>query len=246
MPDLPVIEAPLPVSPAAPRERSDAMRNRGRILAAAERLFASRGVETTSMDSIAAAAGVGKGTLFRRFGDRSSLVLAVLDRSEREFQDAFLRGPPPLGPGAPPAERLIAFGRAMLERLERHGQLLAAIERAEAGQWQRSAPYGVLWLHVRTLLEQASLGSEAEYLADVLMAALSPSVFHHQRHVRALAPEALQRSFVALVARLLGEAGGARQPRSRSGGANVERESRRAYPSSTASRRASRKRPGPQ
>src|SRR6185312_10778811 len=54
---------------AAPIERADAARNRRKVLAAAEGLFATRGVAAVSMDDVAAAAGVGKGTLYRRFGD---------------------------------------------------------------------------------------------------------------------------------------------------------------------------------
>jgi AcrR family transcriptional regulator len=54
------------------------------------------------MDAVAAEAGVGKGTLFRRFGDRAGLAVALLDERERDLQAAVLSGPPPLGPGAPP------------------------------------------------------------------------------------------------------------------------------------------------
>src|ERR1700758_2469510 len=114
--DLPLI-APL-------TERADAARNRQRILVAAQTLFARDGVACTSMDAIAAEAGVGKGTLFRRFGDRASLALALLDSTAREFQDRFISGPPPLGPGAPPVERLIGFGEALLAHTAEHGNLL--------------------------------------------------------------------------------------------------------------------------
>ena len=68
------------------------------------------------MDAVAAEAGVGKGTLFRGFGDRAGLVLALLTEQERRLQEDVIRGPAPLGPGAPPVERLIAFG----ERLFAH------------------------------------------------------------------------------------------------------------------------------
>src|SRR4051794_39789351 len=74
------------VQPAAPSERADAARNRERILEAAERLFAEQGVPNVSMDDIAACAKVGKGTLYRRFGDRGGLALALLDAREAEFQ----------------------------------------------------------------------------------------------------------------------------------------------------------------
>ena len=136
---LPAIE--LPVVGAEPPERADAARNRRRILAAAEKLFAENGVSCTSMDAIAAEAGVGKGTLFRRFGDRASLARALLSERDCGFQDAFIRGEPPLGPGAPPAERLVAFGEGMLDLLESHGDLLLA---AEGGDLKRPAALGRL------------------------------------------------------------------------------------------------------
>jgi AcrR family transcriptional regulator len=192
----------LPVIQSAPSARADAARNRARIMAAAERLFAERGAHATTMEDIATAAGVGKGTVFRRFGDRASLVFALLDQTERGFQEAILRGPPPLGPGAPPAVRLTAFGAAMLDRLERDGELLLETE-ASVGQWQRSQPYAALWLHVNTLLEAALPHADREYLADVLLAALSPGVFHHQRHVRGLPLERLKTGFADLVARIV-------------------------------------------
>ncbi|MDX6646530.1 MAG: hypothetical protein QOK40_2257, partial [Miltoncostaeaceae bacterium] len=84
------------------QERADAARNRARALEAAARLFDEQGVENVSMDAIAEAACMGKGTLYRRFGDRAGLALALLDERERRLQESILRGPPPLGPGAPP------------------------------------------------------------------------------------------------------------------------------------------------
>jgi len=189
----------LPVIQPHVSGRADAVRNRARILAAAERLFAERGAEATTMEAIATAAGVGKGTLFRRFGDRASLVFALLDQTDRAFQEAILRGPPPLGPGAPPAARLTAFGEAVLDRLERDGELLFETE-GHAGQWQRSQPYAALWLHVHALLEEAVPDADADYLADALLSALSPGAFHHQRRVRGIELERLKAGFGDLVA----------------------------------------------
>src|SRR4051812_33163187 len=93
----------------APQERADAARNRQKELAAGRKLFGEHGVDAVSMDAIAAAAAVGKGTLFRRFGDKSGLVAALLDDRERLLQGQILSGPPPLGPGAPAASRVRAF-----------------------------------------------------------------------------------------------------------------------------------------
>src|SRR6266542_6033252 len=114
---LPVLGEPRP-------ERADARRNRLRVLEAADRLFAEQGVRNVSLDAIAAAAGVGKGTVFRRFGDRAGLAVALLDERERELQERMLSGPPPLGPGASPAERVLAFLDAYVDLLDTHADLL--------------------------------------------------------------------------------------------------------------------------
>src|SRR3954451_8259904 len=99
--ELNVISGPqsLPTIDSETCERADAARNRRRILAAAAELIEENGVERVSMDAMPAQAGVGKGTLFRRFGDRSGLVMALLDEHTREFQDALIRRAPPVGPG---------------------------------------------------------------------------------------------------------------------------------------------------
>src|SRR4051795_13375634 len=121
VPDLPLIADGTP-----PRERADAARNRLRILEAAAGLVDERGIEHVSMEDVACRAGVGTGTLYRRFGDRAGLALALLDEETRDFQNALISGPPPLGPGAPADERLHAFGASYLELLERHAPLLLA------------------------------------------------------------------------------------------------------------------------
>ena len=104
----------LPVTDQAPQERGDAARNRTLLLDAARRLIAERGADAVTTDDIAAAAGVGKGTLFRRFGSRAGLMIVLLDEDEKAEQQAMMFGPPPLGPGAPPLDRLLAYGRDRL------------------------------------------------------------------------------------------------------------------------------------
>src|SRR5262245_35514458 len=112
-----------------PRERADATRNRAAVLAAAAALFAEHGVQAVSMDAIAAAAVVGKGTLFRGFGDKAGPAEALLDEQERKLQEAILFGPSPLGPGGhdeapPPRARLRAFVAAYFDYLAGHLDLI--------------------------------------------------------------------------------------------------------------------------
>ena len=163
---LPVLGEPRP-------ERADARRNRLKVLEAAERLFDEHGVKNVSLDAIAAAAGVGKGTVFRRFGDRAGLAVALLDQREQELQAKILTGPPPLGPGAPVAERLTAFLDAYLDLLDRHVELFADSENASEGARYRIGSYRLWHRHLAMLLEQARPELDGEYAAHALLAPLA-------------------------------------------------------------------------
>jgi AcrR family transcriptional regulator len=187
----------LPLIEASPVERADAARNRARILCTAERLFAERGAGCVSMDEVADAAGVGKGTLFRRFGSRAALALAVLSEHERAFQEQLIRGEPPLGPGAPALERLVAFGHAVLERLDTHAELLFA---AEGGGARFGAPpYAVYRLHMALLLDELDPSCDAEFLAESLLATLGADFFLYMRDVRGMPLARLKAGWETLV-----------------------------------------------
>lgn len=166
-------------------ERADAARNRAKILEAAERLFAEKGAPNVTMDDIARAAGVGRGTLYRRYPDRASIAVALLNEHERALQEKLLHGDPPLGPGAPPAERLAAFYAAMVELLEDHAHLVLG---AETGRSRfEVGAYGFWRAHVRSLVSAAGV-PEPEALVDVLLAPLAPEVYTYQRRDRGLTP----------------------------------------------------------
>jgi AcrR family transcriptional regulator len=160
-------------------ERADAARNRRRVLEAAAALFAERDPATVTMDDVARRAGVGRATLYRRYPDRTAIAAALLDEHERVLQDALLAGPPPLGPGAPPAERLEAFLLALADLNERHGHLSLAIETER--QRLATGAHGAWRLHVEHLLGEAGVGEERGALADQLLAGVSPSLYRHQR-----------------------------------------------------------------
>jgi AcrR family transcriptional regulator len=155
------------------RERADAKRNRSRVLDAAARLIARQGPEAVSMDAVAQAAGVGKGTLYRRFGDRQGLLLALLDEGERALQDSLLTGPPPLGPGAAPAERLSAFLDALIELLEERGDIIRASETQAPGARVRGGAYAAWHQHVAVLLTEAGAEGDPDVLAHLLLAPLA-------------------------------------------------------------------------
>jgi AcrR family transcriptional regulator len=152
-------------------ERADARRNRLRLLEVAREMIVEHGVGNVTMDALAERAGLGKGTVFRRFGTRAGIFKALLDEEEYRFQERVLAGPPPLGPGAEPAERLIAYGR------ERVGFLIdnLAVVRAAMERDRRlpAMEVDLTRLHVRMLVDQAELGMpDPDSLALQLAAAL--------------------------------------------------------------------------
>jgi AcrR family transcriptional regulator len=165
----------------APKERADAVRNRRKVLAAAAELFAERGVAGVSMDDVAAAAGVGKGTLYRRFGDKSGLAAALLDERETELQRRLLSGPPPLGPGAPAVERLAAFTAAYLAYVDAHLDVVALSQTASPGARLRTGSHRLWRLHCRILLAEAG-APDPDLRADALLAALTAEQVRHWRH----------------------------------------------------------------
>ena len=161
--------------------RADAIRNRERLLDAARRLFDARGVRAVSTADVAREAGVAKGTVFHHFGDRAGLAAALLDRSERELQEAILRGPPPLGPGADPRERLRAFVVALAEHVDRDRALLIEVDSSRpAGRYRTGAYAG--WLqHCGMLLEQIRPGEDPYLLAHVVLSPLAADLAEHLR-----------------------------------------------------------------
>lgn len=191
----------LPVFNAEPPERADAARNRRLVLDAAQRLF-ERDPDGVTMEAVAAEAGVGKGTVFRRFGDRAGLARAVLSEKEAALQEQMIRGEPPLGPGAPARERLLAFGPAYLEFLEQHADLLNAAE-GSTDTRLTSDVYGMYVMHLMVLLRETGCERAAPYLADVLMGPLAAPTFLHHRRVRGIPLSQLVESWRDLVVRLI-------------------------------------------
>ncbi|MGW0701690.1 TetR/AcrR family transcriptional regulator [Streptomyces sp. NPDC002867] len=184
-----------------PALRADAARNRTRLLEAASGLVAECGAANLTMEGLAAAAGVGKGTVFRRFGDRAGLFLALLDHRERQLQAAFLSGPPPLGPDAPADERLHAFGPAVLRHERDHHEVILAARTDPVRPY--SVPAARLRLtHVTMLLRATGAAGDAELIAHTLLGYLDTALVHHLVAGRGMPLDRLETGWHTLVDRL--------------------------------------------
>lgn len=171
----------------ARRERADAVRNRKAILAATEDLLGRHPPHQVSIERIAAEAGVGKGTVFHRFGSRTGLMVALMTERATALGEAVATGPPPLGPGAPPRERLLAFLDAVFDVISRNKGLLATLgteipvdgtdEDADAECPRTKHPVYASWHgHIAGLIADERPDLDAATLADILLSPLNSGV----------------------------------------------------------------------
>ncbi|QKW49742.1 TetR/AcrR family transcriptional regulator [Streptomyces buecherae] len=187
------------------RERADAARNREAVLAAADALFArSERPRGISMDDVAAAAGVGKGTLFRRFGDRTGLIRALVEARIELLRQAVEAGPPPLGPGGAPRERALALLDAVLEFKLANRHLTLALEDAGGGSPYQAEHYVGWHATLRDMLRDLPDVPDADYAAHVLLAATRADLVEHLVAVEALTGDEVRRRLAGFASAVLG------------------------------------------
>ncbi|WP_431899269.1 TetR/AcrR family transcriptional regulator [Nonomuraea sp. bgisy101] len=167
--------------------RSDATRNREAILRAAEELLATG--ESVSLDRVAEAAGVGKGTVFRRFGNRTGLFQELLaERAERLAARIAAEDP-----AIPASERLFGFLDELADLAGRNIALFAAHERACAEDKYADPTYLRWHAHVTALIAEARPDRDAGFLAHTVLACFGGELVRHlgvdrlKRSVRELA-----------------------------------------------------------
>jgi AcrR family transcriptional regulator len=189
-------------------ERADAAANRQHILTAARQLFDARGVEQVTMDEIARAAGVGKGTLYRRYADKAALVVELMDTCFVSFERETL-AEIEAGTGCTsPIDQLHAFLDRLIGWTEEHTQWLGVIADQSNGSRRGSGRCGPIyaWLHgvVEYLLRQAVEAGEASigdtvYAADVILSAVDVDLYVFQRRERYYSPERIRAGLHQLV-----------------------------------------------
>lgn len=163
----------IPLSaPGDPRpKRADAVRNHARLIAAAQEVLAERGPAGITMDGLAERTGLGKGTVFRAFGSRAGIFRDLLGADEIVFQQRVMQGEPPLGPGADPVQRLVAYGRARYAHLMNHLQIMR--ETLDPASDVPASGLRFSQIHIRMLLAQADIGvDDLDNLAVQLTVAL--------------------------------------------------------------------------
>jgi AcrR family transcriptional regulator len=187
-------------------ERRDAAEHRERVLEVARRLFAQQGVEAVSMHQIALAAGIGQGTLYRRYANKRELCLDLLREQYERFGEeiATLLAQASTAPVLERLESVLATMVLFLEEQGTMGGLVAGTERRD-GPCNESAPsrHTVFqqtpwyrWLHellaglLTEAVERGELAAQdIPYTADAMLAALHPAVYRFQRQERGFSSE---------------------------------------------------------
>ncbi|MCM2422646.1 TetR/AcrR family transcriptional regulator [Streptomyces sp. RKAG293] len=195
-------------------ERADALRNREAVLAAADALFAtSSSPHSVSMDDIATAAGVGKGTLFRGFGDRAGLIGSViasrlepLHEAVREAQDAA---------GSSPEQRVLELLDASLRFKIENRNLMALAEDVGLSSPYQAEHYG--WWHgtLRTELDQVPGVRDASFTAHALLAAIRADLVTHLIDDEKMTPDGLRSALASYIDKILGSGSGSASPGAR-------------------------------
>jgi AcrR family transcriptional regulator len=184
-------------------ERADALRNRQAVLAAADALFAeSSSPHSVSMDDIATAAGVGKGTLFRRFGDRAGLIGAVIAARLEPLQQAMQQTQ--YVEGTSPRQRVRDLLDASLRFKIENRHLMSTAEDAGLSSPYQAEHYG--WWHetLRAALDQVPGVHDADFTAHALLAAIRADLVVHLINDQKMSPEALRASLAAYIGQVLG------------------------------------------
>ncbi|WP_328884977.1 TetR/AcrR family transcriptional regulator [Streptomyces sp. NBC_00316] len=182
----------------APAERADAARNRLRILDAARRLLTADGFADLSLDAVAKEAGVGVGTVYRRFRNRAGVVYALIEDNETCFQEAFTRY---CEDGAPSAhDRLRAFLHGMAELVDDNRELLLLAEASVPAGRYHSAPFRRHHEQIVGMVAELAPGVDADYVADLLLMAYTPGLFDFQRIERGWEVDRIKRGLDALIA----------------------------------------------
>ncbi|MFI9206089.1 TetR/AcrR family transcriptional regulator [Streptomyces sp. NPDC053048] len=187
------------------KPRKDAARNRAAVLAAADALFTQcESPEEVTMADIAAAAGVGKGTLFRAFGDRTGLLRALYEARLEPVKEAIEAGPPPLGPAAPPAQRVPALLDAVLCFKLDNRRLALALEETGSSSPYQAEHYGQWHSLLQGMLQRIPGLPDTDFTAHALLAATRADLIEHLAGRERVPRERLRAQLADFAAAVLG------------------------------------------
>lgn len=179
--------------------RADAVKNRELILETAVNLFDQHGVEDVSMTQIAQAAGIGKGTLYRHFNNKTELCHALLDHDMRELQNKTLAR---LQQPGHPINHLQDFLRETTRFVYRNNALLlirTEVEQASTLEF----PAHIWWRQtIRGLLTKMNVPGDLDYISDLFYVMLDANTIRFQRYSLGYDLDRIQAGLISTLERI--------------------------------------------
>jgi AcrR family transcriptional regulator len=188
---------------AVRKERKDAVEHRALILKTAHSLFASHGIDNVSMHQIAKSAGIGQGTLYRRYANKSDLCLDLIQDSCRRFiekitnlliEERML----------PPIDRMANMLDNWVDFIEEKSHWLGVIQAASYCEANRSLYYHspvYMYLHtnmMNLLGEYAELSGRTDLdrvvTAHAILSSMDPNLYTLLRREHHYSPDQIKHS----------------------------------------------------
>jgi len=163
----------------ARKPRTDAIRNRERVLEAAKVVFSAGGADA-SLEAVAKKAGVGIGTLYRHFPTREALFEAVYRREVEQLGELAEQ----LKSEGDPVDALRRWLKSNVEFVATKKGMVAALALAAAGSSELHAfSFERLTKAIRTLLDRAIAAGEvrSDILAEDILRALIGMCYMHDQ-----------------------------------------------------------------
>ena len=163
----------------ARKPRTDAIRNRERVLEAAKAVFSAGGADA-SLEAVARTAGVGIGTLYRHFPTREALFEAVYRREVEQLGELAEQ----LKSESDPVDALRRWLKSNVEFVATKKGMVAALALAAAGSSELHAfSFERLTKAINTLLDRAIAAGEvrSDIRAEDLLRALIGMCYMHDQ-----------------------------------------------------------------
>ncbi len=178
-----------------------------RILEAAEALFAENGLEAVSMYSIAKRAGIGQGSLYRRFTDKGEICSALLSTSSERFLSRLEQELQATAGSSAPLEDLQSSIEQVVDFIDQHAELLQMIKSEFTGKKQLTQFEHPIFRRLNAVMTQRIrraaddgllIAVDPQFAATALIAVLSPDLYLYQQKLHSSTKEEISKGVLAL------------------------------------------------
>jgi AcrR family transcriptional regulator len=188
------------------KERKDSIEHRRIILQEAQTLFTEYGVDSVTMHQIAKSAGIGQGTLYRRYAHKGELCQDLMMESSQRVCDeikSYLDANQQLSE----KERLTMFLELSLDFIESHSHWLVSIQAPTCEGRQslmyQSPLYSFMHNAIKQLLDEAApktnvSSADGAFRADTMLASMNPELYLFMRRERGYSKEEIKNKLVRL------------------------------------------------